>query len=329
MPAEIENNEIAYAGRSPWHRMGTQTDPLASSYEWRKNAGLLWNVELRDLAFMLPGATGDLVNPLAWAAAITRSDTDKVFNVCSRKHYNPVQNEVIVDFFREFADAGHCQMETVGALRGGAVVWAAAKLSGDATARLLGQDLIEGYLLMLTSHDMSLRTIVRATQVRPVCANTIRAALRDRKGSANVFTFSHRLEWTEDVATQAKQAVGIAVEEIQYTNQIAEQLAKATIDDKGWMEFMTQLLGKDGVKDEKGILKPTAQEIWKSANNGPGADLVSAKGTFWGALNGVTHFVDHVRGKSDDTRVYSSMIGEGDRMKTTALEIARDMVGAK
>mgnify|MGYP001591432721 CR=1 FL=1 len=62
---------------------------------------------------------------------------------------------------------------------------------------------------------------------------------------------------------------------------------------------------------------------------GPGASLASANGTWWGALNAVTHYVDHQASARDTTgdgvgasRFASAQFGTGAAMKNNALELA-------
>jgi hypothetical protein len=53
----------------------------------------------------------------------------------------------------------------------------------------------------------------------------------------------------------------------------------------------------------------------------PGA----APGTAYGALQAVTHWVDHVRGKNTDARVASALFGQGQALKARALNLAETL----
>lgn len=325
----IENNEMAYVGSKPWHGLGVEVAKGATGAEMLKAAGLEWQVQLRDLAFMLPGASGELIDPLQIYKAVTRSDNDKVFQVAT-KLYQPVQNEEIINFFHEYCEAGHAELETVGALKGGAIVWALAKLSAEASKTIMGDDKIEGRMLFATSHDSSMQTIGRATQVRVVCWNTINAALRDFRGRDMQFRMSHSRKWTSAVADEARQAMGMAVEQVARTNEIAEVLAGITISSNDWLDFMGKLMGQENVVDEKkNALTRTAQAIKDATVSSPGSNLKSAKGTLWGAINGITYFADHKRGKTQDNRLAASWFGDGERLKNDALNIAIEMAGVR
>lgn len=195
----IENNQIAYSGSKPWHGLGFEVPTGTTGADMLYIAGLAWTVQRRALA-MRPSKHDEatyLTAPLANFRAITRSDNNTVFQIASDR-YKPVQNAEIVDFFREYCEAGHATMETVGALRDGAVVWALARLNGGSTLRMEAQknsqgltqiDELRGYMLLATSHDGSIRTIGKPTQVRVVCHNTLTAAMH--KGEKPYFSMSH------------------------------------------------------------------------------------------------------------------------------------------
>lgn len=335
----IENEQFAYVGEAPWHGIGVDCPPGSTGAFMLDVAGLNWQVEPRTIAiadqvidpeknepvFYMPG-TGGLFR------AIVRTDTNHIFQVATT-FYQPVQNSQIIDFFHDYCEAGHATMETVGALRNGAVVWALAKLNGGSSAELAGGDKLKGYLLLATSHDGSMRTIGRATQIRVVCNNTLSAAISGSlvkgKDAAGVFSMMHTRKWDEVVKAEAQETMGMASEQVAKTNALAGELAKATIDEAGWMEFMGKLLGEDKVVNPKtAALMPMAQQIRHATVNSPGSDMISAKGTLWGAVNGVTYFADHVRGKSQDGRLAAAWFGDGDRLKRTAVTIAAEMAGA-
>jgi phage/plasmid-like protein (TIGR03299 family) len=326
MAHQIENNQFAYKGQAAWHGLGTQVPAEATGEEMLVVAGLNWTVKRRQLA--MRSATTDrrmLTEPLAGFRAIVRSDTDHVFQVASDR-YQPVQNREIVDFFREFCEAGHATVETVGALRDGAVIWALARLNGGSTAEIMRDDKLQGYMMLATSHDGSLKTIGKPTQVRVVCGNTLQIALSDSRPS---YSLKHSSKFTVQQKSEAKRVMGMALEQVQAQAQLAAELAAVTVDHDGWMEFMGKLLGEDAVLDARTAeLSRVAADIQESTLASPGSNLASARGTLWGVVNGVTHYVDHVaRARSDSNRLFSAWFGDGERMKNTAVRVAAEMAG--
>jgi hypothetical protein len=54
----------------------------------------------------------------------------------------------------------------------------------------------------------------------------------------------------------------------------------------------------------------------------PGAELASTRGTWWGAVNGVTYAVDHQMGRTADSRLTSAWFGQRAAVKQQAVELA-------
>jgi phage/plasmid-like protein (TIGR03299 family) len=356
MAARIENNEIAWKGETPWHGLGFDVPMNATSDEMIAKANLGWQVvrrtlAMRDMSYTPPEGKGMrmLQEPLKHFKAIVREDNNTVFQVASDR-YQVVQNADIIKFFDEFINAGNAILEVVGAIDGGAKIWALARLNA-AVADLGGGDILKPYLLITTSHDGTGATIAKPTQVRVVCNNTLQMALReDRKSEVRV---RHNQAWTQALADAAKAQLGIAVEKIAEMNSLAAQFARVKVSPKDRVKFLTKLLN---VKPEP-VLEPTkadidavlaslsgvaeveekeiaalgrrGADILEATLTSPGSNLVTAKDTLWGVLNGVTYYVDHVRGRTVDSRLSNAWFGAGATLKQDAVEIAQEMAGVR
>lgn len=360
---------MAYVGQTPWHGKGFDMteeymqEQLAEGKTpteiWLEVSRLNWKVERRMLAmrpspnFVVGGDKVMLTDPLSAFRAIVRADTDEVFQIATNR-YHPLQNYQIVDFFGEYCAAGNATMETLGQIAG--KIWALAKLNGEAE---IGKgDKVQGYMMLASSHDGTLGTIGKPTQVRIVCNNTLRAALGGKK-SVYEFRLKHSAKWTVKRAAEAKRVMGIAMEQVEQTNAVCRDLSKVTIDEKGREEYVTRLLkgeslleqvavntmgtGSTGLLDAiidgdngnthtdqengKDGLKRLGKAILEAIIESPGSDLPGARGTLWGAVNGVTYYVDHVRGRNQDSRLNAAWFGAGDGLKTQAVRVAVDMAG--
>lgn len=353
----IENNQIAWKGQQPWHGLGFKVDENATGAEMLEVAGLNWLVQRRALA--MRNGIGDksimLTSQLEDYRAIVRSDTDEVFQVASNR-YRPVQNREIVDFFREYCEAGHARMETVGALRNGAVVWALARLNGGSTAELAGGDELRGYMLLATSHDGSLQTIGQPTQTRVVCWNTLSMAMGEGKGKDSTFKMKHVRKFDDAVKAEAQRTMGMAIRQVAGMNETAGQLARVRIDTEGRLEFVERVMAADGIildavvsdsaptgnlldsvianhagnsrEAREKRLGKVGRAILESIVNSPGSTLDSAKDTLWGAVNGVTYFTDHLApARSDSNRLMSSWFGANEGLKERAVNVALEMAG--
>lgn len=348
MSHEITNNMIAWKGEEPWHGLGYKVPENATGKEMLEVAKLNWDVERRNLA-MQNGQNEVLTEPLKNFKAIVRADNNTVFQVATDRYY-PVQNAEVVDFFREYCEAGHATMETVGGLKGGAIVWALARLNGGSTATLQDVDELRGHMLLATSHDGSIRTIGKPTQTRVVCWNTLAAALGEQAKAC--FMMKHSRKWSPEVAKEAQEIMGIASRQVAETNELAAKLATVRMDARQRIQFITRLLNQTSQTPVE-VPEPTADDLAKlgslvdgsvsesevkdlgrvgtaileSALTSPGADLVTANGTLWGMVNGVTYYADHIRGCSQETRLANAWFGSGDSMKQDAVKIASQMAG--
>jgi phage/plasmid-like protein (TIGR03299 family) len=373
----IENNMMAYVGAKPWHGLGFEVPVGATAQQMLEIAGLNWLVQRRALAMRSVNADGTVNRDTMLTAeldshrAIVRADTNQVFQVASDR-YHPVQNAAIVDFFREYCEAGHASIETVGGLRNGAVVWALAKLNGGSTATLAGVDELRGYMLLATSHDGSLLTIGKPTQTRVVCWNTLSASLGLHGGKLGKiadkeFRMRHTRKFGPAERENAQKTMGMAIEQVQATNELAAKLSTVKIDGKGRTEFVNRLLGTNAGATIETTIKvaevdhsamgrsfldsiilnteianvqakstPTEVEEFNRVGkaiidaivSSPGANLPTAKDTLWGAVNGVTYYADHAaKTRSDGNRMFSSWFGPNETLKRDAVTIAASMAG--
>jgi phage/plasmid-like protein (TIGR03299 family) len=373
MSHHIDN--MAYVGSTPWHGLGNAitADLLAAIQsgsvpveELLNIAGLNWKVQRRAIA-MRPGdyvkGTSDplamLTSQLDAYRAIVRSDTNEVFQVASNR-YQPVQNADIVEFFREYCEAGHATIETLGSLKGGAVVWCLARLNGGSTSVIGGSDELRGYILLATSHDGSVTTTGKPTQIRAVCWNTLSQSLGYKfHGRTNreekTFRMRHSRKFDQSAKNEAREVMGMAIEQISTMNDIAEKLSTVKVDAAGRLQFLDTLLGNGGdvlsaIVDESSAASTSLDAIVDRMDSGnpeeklsrvgkaildaiidsPGSTMDSANGTAWGLVNGVTWFADHVsKTRSADNRLYSSWFGPNEALKAKALQTAMDMSGVR
>ena len=360
----IENEMIAWnqANGEPWHGLGTAVTAGTDAQTMLKLAKLDFKVESMDLELShLIGQ--DIVNPVSRFKAIGRRDTNRIFGVQSNR-YKIHQNSDILAVFDEYCKAGHAELDVIGGLRGGAVVWALAKLNGRTKLTLPGNDKVEGYLLMVGSHDGTLPTAAYATQQRAVCNNTLFPAMRSGRMG---FKMKHSKEWTSNTTKKAQSDMGIAIEAIQEFNEMSESFSRVSLDRKGQIEFISRLMdGKcllDQVADnttnqidvasgfdtdasildsilssnpvsysasasaDSDKLNRVGKSILEAIISSPGSTLESAQNTLWGAINGVSYYTDHLAARTQDTRLYNAYFGTSVDMKQSAIDVAKNMAG--
>lgn len=154
-------NAIAYVGETPWHELGQRMTAGASIEEWRKQAGLDWEIETSPVRFTAKG--NEAVMPDR--QVLYRSDTNAALSVVSTD-YKIVQPSAVMDFFAQLSEIGGFELEVMGALSGGKRIWGLAKV-GDG-ANVIGQDEVRPYILLATGYDGMMATNAKFTAIRVV-----------------------------------------------------------------------------------------------------------------------------------------------------------------
>jgi phage/plasmid-like protein (TIGR03299 family) len=229
-----------------------------------------------------------------------------------------VQPREVLEFFREWAQANACTIESAGVLFGGKRYFATAKMSdGVFVDGAEGRDKIVPYVLLSTSADGSLATEGRITTVRVVCNNTLRLASK----GASSFKVSHRSAFK---AEECRGIIESAHEEFGAFMDMSRKLASIKVESK-LAEDMTALLlttptrDADAARDSAGFTR--IMSLFQGG--GKGSTLESSRETAWGWLNSATEFVDHhVRARSDENRTAAALWGPGADLKQRAVEIA-------
>lgn len=306
---------MAYVGAAPWHGLGNRLQPGAPLREWQIAAGLDWTAERTSLYYQ----PTDSAPPtrLKGRSLLFRSDTQAPLGILTDDRYKVVQPGAVLEFFREFLEVGSLEMETAGSLAGGKRIWALAK-TGDEMD--LGGDRLCGYLLLATSMDGSLATTARFTSVRVVCQNTLSMADRQTQGAC--VRVPHSRSFNEK---QVKAQLGLSHAIWEDFAGNVERLVNTRVsagDVQAWLQGLFARPGEEAAVQPQ---KLAVKRVFEAVAASPGAKLPSAAGTAWGALNGLTYYVDHQRGRSSDTRLNSAWFGYGATLKQRALDSALEM----
>ena len=358
----IYDNQIAYSAATPWHGLGTRVVPGTSPEDMLRAANLDWQVEMRSLAVSQSNADGTRQwahAPMSKFKAVMRSDNGECFGVPT-KRYNPVQNIEVARFFADFADASAAELQVLGALEGGRKVWALARVQADYQIKSEHDEQL-GYVMLATSHDGSLRTVAMGTAVYVVCWNTMQSALARVGGYRHVgktdarkalYSLKHTGKFDASAKQEAAKVVGLVREQQQATAEMARQFAQIRLDGQGRIEFVRRLLGGESILEQiatestANLLdsiveshgsdgKRNAEEtrvgraILDAILESPGAHLDGRKDTLWGAINGVTYYADHERGRTQDSTLSGAWFGQGAELKANAVSVAYDMAGTR
>lgn len=324
---------MAYAGDVPWHSLGTHVgDENVDSSRMQEAAGLQWKVKKAPLSDPsgeeIPGVYG-----------IQRTDTGRCFaGVSVGERYEPFQNEELFAFGDSLrtASGGELKWHTAGSLKHGRRVWALAQMAGSINVerRAGAMDVSAPFLLLTNSHDGSSGILVMHTAVRVVCWNTLSYALSD---ADNIQRVRHT-SGARDRLDEAAQTLGYAVSYFERYADLAQGLADKPMSHKEFGTFASMIL--TGVDDPEKALRAVAnaEKRSKTLIERDGAQLynnfVSGRGNAgrdcFDALNSITEFVDHQRGRMGrykrtterlEQSLDSAAFGQGQRIKQRAVKL--------
>jgi phage/plasmid-like protein (TIGR03299 family) len=324
---------IAYVGEAPWHKLGQRLTAGASLETWRREAGLAYNVERTPVRFQ----RGDdrPIETVKGRDVLYRSDTGAALSVLS-DGYNVVQPGEVLDFFGKLAQAGGFVLETAGALSEGRRVWGLAKVNDGAP--VIGQDTVRPYLLLATSYDGTMATTAKFTAIRVVCHNTLTMAAGSATGvqseqdsTAGPVVQCVRVPHMRKFdAGMVRQQLGIVLTVWDRWLVEARLLAQVNVTEAQADKFVVDLLSSIQ-RAPKGQSLPDVRtsrgyKRLMSLFGGEqiGADLCGTSNA-WALLNACTEYVDHERGRSDDTRMSSAWFGAGEGLKLRAWDAVREL----
>ena len=310
---------IAAGSAVPWHGFGFRVNPDASIEEWRTAGGLNWDAVRTDVIF---NGKDDEYKFWPDKHVLYRSDTGQPLSVVS-KDYQTVQPAQILGFFKDLADKGDFQIETVGALKEGRRIWALARVGENCK---IMDDFVAPYLMLATSYDGSMATVAQATCVRVVCSNTLNKVLRTTSGQNSV-TIPHSAVFKPD---SVRQQLGIALDSWDEFMIKANKLAARKITDPEMDAFLLELIeppyGKtylpEQTRNTKGYQR--IMSLFKGGQLGSGQDAIN--GTAWGLLQALGQFTDHEQGRLQDNRLDNAWFGPGAKFKDKAMNKIMEMV---
>jgi phage/plasmid-like protein (TIGR03299 family) len=308
-----------------WHGLG-HAIPASAAKDPRKIAeiaGAGYTVGMRQAGYM----SGKKFVAIDNRMALVRNDTGAALEVLSGNRYKIVQPVEYFESFRDSLAANHLVISSAGVLKGGRIVFVNAKLDPQFGVDVMGLDKSVSYLCMGGGYDGTMASFGYVSTFRTVCWNTLSANLsqvKGQKGQRGLFRVPHTAAFDGIVLGSA---LGLLGKEMAVRSEVFNTLAARKAQYAKVRNYFANVLG---IKDEEDM---TPQQSNKLAaletlyQNGPGANLASANGTWWGALNAVTHYVDHRAAARDTTgdgvgasRFASAQFGQGAAMKQKALE---------
>ena len=326
---------MAYSGAPPWHTLGNPVDNNLTVDEMLVAAGLDW--EVRKLPLYSPWEAdkdGLIHMQRAHGECGLWRVSDKKLLSRVGDDWQENQNRDVINFFREFVEAGNMQMETAGSLKDGKFVWCLAKLDKD--FELVTGDNVGGYVLLCSPHAYGFRFTIQVTGIRVVCWNTLTWSVQSGPlAGTQAFRMTHARKFDDEAKEEAKKTIGLAKQKFEWLHEISEKLAACRVNYEERIDYFKRVAqieevvevdGEDSSNDDE--LPRIVRKFESALQDAPGAELISARDTAWGLVNAVTYTVDHDLGRSRDTGLYNSWFGTNRSMKQRAVEYALEMADA-
>jgi phage/plasmid-like protein (TIGR03299 family) len=295
-----------------WHNLGQELSELATLEEWKREAGMDWDVLESPVSFNAAGQ--DMIFPAK--KALYRGDTKAPLSIVGTG-FKVVQPTEVLEFFRDLLENNGMKLSTAGVLFGGKRFWAMAELDKDDV--IVDGDRILGKLLLTTAVDGSLATTAKFVSERVVCNNTLTIAMNEN--TKNFVRVVHSATWD---ASQVKIDLGLIdtawekfIGDMRRLAEVSitESAAKSYFQEK----FYSPKLGAD--EQTWGTIKKV-NDLMDLLKNGNGADL--SRGTAWGVVNAVTDLYTHGNGrKQDDSQRFWNAMYDSDKIKQ---EVVNDML---
>jgi len=331
----MELDRPMFASVPAWHGLGTVIpDAFELTPSTRDDllslSGLKWRAlesEVLTASGQARAPDGTLISFSSQAPnhkAIIRSDTHDVLGVVG-SGYTVIQNSGLANFLTELAASPSVKIETAGSIQNGRRVWMAARTPGFT---INGNDPVQPYLMVTNRHDGRGPFIAKLTSIRPVCWNTLTAALGQK-------TPEFRIRHTSNAASQAADAAQVLGLALQATATLQEQatfLSSQTIGSADLSRFFLQVFETLHGPVNPNPTTPTEERRLRSSVKTVAAmhetfdherSLLGATANRWLAFNAASKHVQSNRLREDpDTNFESLLFGTRDTSTSTLLDLA-------
>ena len=215
---------MSYAVKGvPWSNgIGTNVEDCTTTSDVMTKAGLDWRVAKCSLLAEMPVFGNTSVNNEGFvhgtanyvecpnAYAIYRTDKNIPLGIV-KERYTPVQNIDAFSFFDNAIGKDKAIWQTAGCFGYGQRVYVSAKLPKKI---FVEGDVIDNYLVFITSHDGSIGVKILYTPIRFICSNVLNAAIKE---ASNYISFRHTKSVHDNLS--------IASEILAMTNHKIENIA--------------------------------------------------------------------------------------------------------
>jgi phage/plasmid-like protein (TIGR03299 family) len=324
MSHEIENTdvfvEVRVNGDRAWHGLGNEIAPGLGARKALKEARGDWTTSLQPLYSEVVDLEGNPTRiEIPTHRAHVRDDTTEILGIVG-SGYRPIENTEVCEFADALTDVDKgIEVETLGTLRGGRRFYVLCKL--DSSVTLAGGDHIRQYVLLSNGHGGCAAFQGYMTDIRVVCANTLRWSERS---ITNGFRFEHSGD-IDGKLREARRTLGIVTAALPKREKLLVELAATSprlSEVKEYFVDVFECTEKKMDDSEERQAKILAQ--WLLNMDHPNQ---LGEGSYWTAYNAVSQWLDHERGRykgldESDSRIHPNLFGVSDRFKRVAFDKA-------
>lgn len=323
---------VVGAREDAWHLLGQRCDKAATWEQAVELAGLNWNV-FKQRNYARQPTTGKVVETDSYTI-FRDSDNSQLGTV--GPEFTVKQNRECFQFVDTLLEAnGGSHYDSAGALGNGARVWCSVRVpKADIKVGTSG-DGMQMYLIFTTAHDGSQSHCVLLSGVRPVCQNTLQAALSSASG---MFKVRHtrnadaRLEDAKHLMTGVTQDAATLQAKL-------ERLAARKMTRESMVTVLNRLFPlpkeADANTTRRENVLTEVLNLYASNDNGAYPEFA---GSAYNLLNAVTEYTDHYRSARitdnragmplQQARAENAVNGTGDRLKNSALAVIDEVTEA-
>ena len=297
--------------------------------DWAREAKLEWGLKEAPCYFEVGSGTPDeMFHPVHTRKILYRDDSLDPVAVVGTK-YKAVQPAAILEFFGKVADKYGMKLELAGEAMNGRRIFGMARCPQE--MELPGADKIANYLMLVTHNDGTGASRCFFTTVRFFCMNQLPLMLSGtgigthRQGQ--VARQTHSTEF--DVSGMTQQLKHIDKHWAQF-EQALVAMRQTKLTETAALKYMAKVFGK--VDDNGNVLDidalrgdRTLTNVMLTYKSGDGQEDI--RGTVFGALNGVTRYLDHDTGaRTAGARIERSWLGAGRKIKEAAYGLALELL---
>lgn len=298
-----------------WHQLGQVVDKPQTVEEALHQAGLNFTVKKTPVLYSTNG------EPLLYDEKYVtyREDTHQALGTVGKK-YEVFQNSEALSFFDSIVGEREAVIQTAGALGKGEKVFLSAQMPehihvpGDT-------ETLKNYILLFNSHDGSGSITAAIVPIRPVCENTVMAALRH---SSNLVKIKHTTG-SRDKVREAGKLLGVYDKLRVELESAFDRMVNTRVSEEQVEKLIKQLFPstKEVGDQEASKRAENIRSQVKAYMMGETGGQQTHPGTAYQFYNGITGYFQNVKNyRSTQGKLVSSLLGEDAKVMSQAFKLS-------